>query len=60
MATLKFADKCPNSPFDLTREERKIVDDFRKSLQPLTCDAKGRALQVGNMEIRRNSVAGQV
>ena len=44
MATLKFADKCPNSPFDLTREERKIVDDFRKSLQPPTCDVKGRAL----------------
>ena len=45
MATLKFADKCPDNPFQFTAAERnRIVNELRKSLQPPTCDAKGRAL----------------
>lgn len=45
MATLKFADKCPDNPFQFTVAERnRIVNELRKSLQPPTCDAKGRAL----------------
>lgn len=45
MATLKFADKCPDNPFQFTAAERnRIVNELRKSLQPPTCDTKGRAL----------------
>ena len=45
MATLKFADKCPDNPFQFTAAERnRIVNELRKSLQPPACDAKGRAL----------------
>ena len=45
MATLEFADKCPDNPFQFTAAERnRIVNELRKSLQPPTCDAKGRAL----------------
>ena len=52
MATLKFADSIDRkNPFELSDIEKQQVDRLRKTLQPLTCDAKGRALQVGNMEI---------
>lgn len=45
MVTLKFADKCPDNPFQFTAAERnRIVNELRKSLQPPACDAKGRAL----------------
>lgn len=52
MATLKFADSIDRkNPFELSDKEKQQVDRLSKTLQPLTCDAKGRALQVGNMEI---------